>query len=110
MTDKRYEAIFCIVNEGRSEIVMDAAWKAGAGGGTVLNGRGTARREAEEMFNIRIQPEKELVMILVPEEIRDKVLQALYDTAGLDTESMGIAFSLPVERVIGLDRQKKEAD
>lgn len=106
MDNKKYEAIFCIVNAGFSDTAMDAARKAGAGGGTILKGRGTASREAEELFNIHIQPEKELLMLLVPTEIKDKVLRALYDAAGLDSAGQGIAFSLPVERTIGLTERK----
>ena len=36
MNDKKYEAIFCIINAGFSDTAMDAARKAGAGGGTVI--------------------------------------------------------------------------
>ena len=108
--EKKYEAIFCIVNAGFSDVVMDAARKAGAGGGTILKGRGTAGREAEERFHIHIQPEKELVMLLVPAEIKDRVLGALYDAAGLDSAGQGIAFSLPVERCIGLSERRDKAD
>ena len=104
----RYEAVFCIVNSGFAEAAMDAARKAGAGGGTILKGRGTASREAEEKFNIRIQPEKELLMLLVPEEIKDRVLRSLYDAAGLDSAGQGIAFSLPVEKTVGLRAPKEE--
>lgn len=97
-----HEAIFCIVNSGYSEVVMDAAKKLGARGGTVINARGTASKEAETFFNITIQPEKEIVMILVPSEIKDDVLHALYKEAGLDTAGQGIAFALPVDSVVGL--------
>lgn len=98
----KHEAIFCIVNSGFSEAVMDAAKKAGARGGTIINARGTAGKEAETFFHIAVQPEKEIVMILVPKEIKDDVLSALYEAVGLDTAGQGIAFSVPVESVVGL--------
>lgn len=97
-----HEAIFCIVNVGYSEAVMDAAKKFGATGGTVLNARGTAGKEAETFFGISIQPEKEIVMILVPAKLKDKILNALYDEVGLSTAGQGIAFSLPVDGVVGI--------
>ena len=106
-----HEAIFCIVNSGYSELVMDAAKKLGARGGTVINARGTASKDAEKFFNITIEPEKEIVMILVPSAIKDDVLHALYQEAGLDTPGQGIAFALPVDSVVGLsegDEQKTE--
>ena len=90
-----YEMIMCIVNAGFSETVMDAAKEVGARVGTVIHSRGTANKEAEQFFNISIQPEKEIVMILVPAAIKDDVLHALYRSAGLKTEGHGIAFSLP---------------
>ena len=98
----KHEAIFCIVNSGYSEAVMDAAKKLGAKGGTVINARGTASKEAETFFHITVQPEKEIVMILVPKEIKDAVLHALYSEVGLDSAGQGIAFSVPVDSVVGL--------
>ena len=109
--ETKYEAVFCIVNAGFSDDVMTAARRAGAGGGTVLKGRGAAPREAEERFGITIQPEKELVMILVGEDIKDRVLRSIYDSAGLGSAGQGIAFSLPIEKAVGLsDYSKKEED
>ena len=90
-----YEAVFCIVNAGYSDIVMDAAREVGARGGTVIHARGTANKEAEQFFQITIQPDKEIVMILVPSDIKDAVLHALYRDAGLKTAGQGIAFSMP---------------
>ena len=97
-----HEAIFCIVNSGYSELVMDAAKKLGARGGTVINARGTASKAAESFFHITVTPEKEIVMILVPSKIKDDVLHALYKEVGLDTAGQGIAFTVPVENVVGL--------
>lgn len=103
-----HEAIFCIVNSGYSEAVMAAAKKFGARGGTVINARGTASKEAETFFHITVTPEKEIVMILVPSEIKDAVLHALYQEVGLDTAGQGIAFSVPVDSVVGLSTPTRE--
>lgn len=97
-----HEVIFCIVNIGYSEAVMDAAKKGGARGGTVINARGTGAKEAEAFFGITVQPEKEIVMILVSAADKDAVLKNLYDEVGLHTQGQGIAFSLPVDAAVGL--------
>ena len=97
-----YEVIFCIINAGYSDLVMDAAKEVGARGGTVIHAKGTANKEAEQFFKISIQPDKEIVMILVPTEIKDDVLHAIYKNAGLKSEGSGIAFSMPVNHVVGL--------
>lgn len=97
-----HEVIFCIVNSGFSEAVMDAAKEFGARGGTVIRARGTANSEAEKLFGITIQPEKEIVMILVPSKIKNDILHALYKEVGLQTPGQGIAFSMPVDNTVGL--------
>ena len=102
----KHEVIFCIVNTGFSEEVMNAAKEFGAGGGTVIRARGTANAEAEKLFNIAIQPEKEMVMILVESRIKNDILHALYKAVGLKTPGQGIAFSVPVDSVVGLSEGK----
>ena len=102
MSNYSHEVIFCIVNAGFTDEVMDAARKFGARGGTVIRARGTASPEAEKIFNIAIQPEKEIVMILVDSAIKNDILHAVYKAAGLNTPGQGIAFALPVEDVVGL--------
>ena len=103
MTKKyTHEVVFCIVNSGYSDAVMDAAKKGGARGGTVINARGTGAKEAEAFFGITVEPEREIVMILVPANDKDTVLQHLYDEVGLQTKGQGIAFSLPVDAAVGL--------
>ena len=112
MTQTKYELILCIVNSGFSDEVMDAAKRAGASGGTIMHARGTANKEAETFFNIPIQPEKDVVMLLVPSSIKDGVLHELYKSAGLATPGQGIAFSMEVSGVAGIKKQtaKKEED
>ena len=104
-----HEVIFCIVNAGFSDSVMDAAKEFGARGGTVIHARGTANSEAEKMFGITVQPEKEIVMILVPSDIKNDILHALYRAVGLKTPGQGIAFSLPVSDVAGLVKDHENA-
>lgn len=108
--ENQFEVILCIVNTGFSDVAMEAAKNCGARGGTVINARGTASKDAEKFFNITIQPEKELVMILVSSSIKESILKALYNTVGSATEAQGIAFSLPVDEVAGLWSITKEKD
>jgi hypothetical protein len=106
----QHEVVFCIVNSGYSEAVMEAAKKGGAKGGTVFNGRGTAGKEAEKFFGISVQPEKEIVMILTPTACKDDILSHLYKEVGLDSAGQGIAFSMPVDGVVGLFEQQPQKE
>ena len=97
-----YECIVSIVNHGYSDLVMTAATRAGARGGTVLSARGTGNKEVTEFFGVTVTPEKDIVLILVPKAIRDKVLQSINVGAGMSTKGLGIAFSLPVCDTVGI--------
>lgn len=103
--DEKFELIMCIINQGFAENVMQAARECGASGGTILNARGTAREEAEAMFNITITPEKEVVFILVPEKNKEDILHSIYQKCGLNSPGQGIAFSLPVDDVVGINKK-----
>lgn len=103
---KAYKCILAIVNNGFAEVAMDAAKACGAKGGTILHGRGTISKEAEKIFNISIQPEKEIVMILAKTEFVDGILKGLYNAIGSATKAQGIAFALPVDEVVGLSEEK----
>ena len=98
----QHEVIFAIVNSGFAEDVMDVAREQGARGGTILNARGVARQDAAEFFGITLHSEKEILMIVVEKEIRDKVLNAIYKEMGMAKAAQGIAFSLPVSDAAGL--------
>ena len=105
-----HEVIFCIVNAGFADAVMDAAKEYGARGGTVIHARGTANSLAEKKFEIPVQPDQEMVMILVPTSIKDDVLHGLYRAVGLKTPGQGIAFSLPVDAAVGLMGSEESAE
>lgn len=104
--ENKFELVFCIVNSGFADTVMSAARAQGARGGTVINARGTAKEETEKLFNINIHPEKEIVLILVSVDIKDKILHAVYRECGLATEGQGIAFTVPVDDVVGIGINK----
>ena len=104
----QYQLLVCIVNAGFSQNVMEAARAAGARGGTIIRGRGSANPEAEEFFNISIQPDKEVMLILVPSDIKDSVIKTIYKNCGLSTEGRGIVFTLPVERTTKVKEELEE--
>lgn len=96
-----YDLIITIVNRDFADEVMEAARSKGARGGTIINARGTAG-EVEKQFNISIQPEKELVMIVASHDIKSAIMEEITLKAGLNTEGKGIIFSIPVESAAGL--------
>ena len=102
MKTDSHEVIFAIVDSGYADDVMDVARELGVRGGTILNARGVAREQGAAFFGITIQQEKEILMMVVEKDLKEKVLNAMYSRMGMAKQAKGIAFSLPVSDVAGL--------
>ena len=109
MKTNNHEVIFTIVNSGFAEEAMRVAREQGVRGGTILNARGVVREDAAAFFGITLHADKEILMMVVDTDIRDKVLNALYKEMGLGRKSQGIVFSMPVSDVAGLAMPVEEA-
>lgn len=97
-----YEMIFVIANEGYTDLIMDAARKAGARGGTVIKARGSGAEYTEKFFGFSIASEKELHFLVTPAQGRNHIMKSIMENAGLDSKAQSIVFSLPVSHAIGL--------
>ena len=97
--------IVTIVNQGYAEKVMNEAKKGGATGGTTISGRGLSDVKAVKFLNIAIEPEKDIVLILVPVDKKNDIMNLIVDNCGIKTPGAGICFSLPVDNVVGLNKE-----
>ena len=105
-----YELIMAIVNKGSTDLVMNAARKAGGKGGTITTARGTGNPEEAKFYGIAIQPDKEIVFIVVTADVKDKGMKQIYDEAGLSKQGQGIILSLPILDAVGMNPFKEISD
>ena len=94
--------IFSIVRKGWGQTVLEASVKAGATGGTIFYGRGVGVHEKDTIFGIPIEPEKEIVLTLVPASEVDAILGEIVRASELDQPGRGLAFVVPVSKVVGI--------
>jgi nitrogen regulatory protein PII len=97
-----YKAIFVIVDKGRGETVMDVAREAGARGGTIINARGSGIHETATFLNMEIEPEKEIVLMLISTASYGNIITALRDRMKIDEPGQGILFVQDVKETYGL--------
>lgn len=90
--EKNYQMINIIVNKGYAEDAMAAARKAGAGGGTIIGARGTAKEGDAAFFGMKIVPEKEMLMILVPAEKKNDIVSSITELPCFAEAGSGIIF------------------
>jgi len=97
-----HELIVTIITKGFFHDVKVAANSAGARGGTLIHALGMGGEEAQKFLGIAIQPEKDVILMVVNREDKTKVMTAIAESCGINTEGRGIIFSLPVDSAFGL--------
>lgn len=97
-----YKLITTIVNRGKAEDVISAANKAGAKGGTILNARGSGIHETVKLFNMEIEPEKEMVMIIAANDVIEGIVKSINENLQIDKPGNGIIFVQDVINVYGI--------
>jgi nitrogen regulatory protein P-II 1 len=94
--------IMSIVRHGWGDRVLEASCRAGSEGCTVLLGRGVGIHEKQRILGIPVEPEKEIVLSLTYPDKTESVLEAIVQAGELDKPGAGIAFLIPVERLVGV--------
>lgn len=100
--ENAHDLIVIIVKKGLSEKVLDSAKKAGAEGGTIIYGRGTGIHEKAKLFGIPIEPEKEIIFIVIEKRKTKKVLDFIVSSTDLNKPGIGIAFVIELSKVLGI--------
>lgn len=101
------EMIIVIMNEGYSDMIMDAAREAGATGGTVIHAKGTMKKK-QTFHGVSLADEKDMLYILAGENKKSDIMKAINQKCGIGTEAGAISFSIPVSEVVGLRKFNAE--
>lgn len=96
------ELLVVILNQGYSELVMDAARSANATGGTVIHAKGTGMEQAEKFMGVSLVAEKEMVFLVVKRNNKNAIMKAIMEQAGMNSKARSIVFSLPVTSTAGM--------
>jgi nitrogen regulatory protein PII len=101
--DKDYDLIVTIVKSSEAEKIVKASKDAGADGATIISGRGIGINEKATLFNMLIEPEKEIVLTIIHSGQTQEVFQAICDAVELNVPGNGISFILDVDKVAGIN-------
>lgn len=97
-----YQNIITIVDRGQAEEVIDAAKAAGSKGGTIINGRGSGIHETSKLFNMEIEPEKEIVIIVSKADTSQAIIATIRERLEIDKPGNGIIFVQNIDRIYGI--------
>ena len=100
-----YELIVTIINNGKSDLVMDAAKSAGCTGGTIVKARSAYSDEIRKVFRLTMPQEKEIVLILAPASEKLPIMKAICSVVLQKTGEHASVFSIPVNDAKGISPQ-----
>lgn len=102
-----YRLVVAIVERGFSGEVVAAAKLAGAKGAAILQGKGVGKNK-RQFFGFAIEPENEVVLMLVRAEIALPVMKSVYGATDYRSQARGLIFALPVSYVTGMTHSSLE--
>lgn len=95
----KHSLVLIAVNRGMSDEVMTVAKRAGVTGGTVLRAN-LADNKAGELIGVTLEEEREVVAILTPDTIRDRVMEEINREFGLRTDAQAIICCVGVDKAM----------
>lgn len=105
-----FKLLIALVEDDKTDAVLQAAREAGATGATVINqARGEGLQEAKTFFGLALETQRDMLLFLVEKHLARNILETIAQKGEFDaTPGAGIAFQIDVEDAVGVSRQMKE--
>ncbi len=105
-----FKLIVVMVEDSKTDAILDAAREAGATGATVLNqARGEGLRPQKTFLGLSLEARRDVVLLLVEEHMSRLILETVAEVGGFDdTPGTGIAFQIDVEDAVGVRYQMQK--
>lgn len=99
--------ILALVDDRKTDTVIDAARAAGATGATVVtSARGEGRSPKKSFMGLELAAKRDIVLFLVAADRAQAILERIREAGRFDGEpGAGIAFQIDVEAAVGLTTQ-----
>ena len=102
-----FKLIIALVEDSKTETVIDAARDAGATGTTVIkNASGEGVEKTETFLGLTLESQNDVLLLLVEKHLSRHILETISVAGEFDTQKgAGIAFQIDVEDVVGITHQ-----
>ncbi len=105
-----FKLIITLIEDDKTDAVLDAARDAGATGATVLNqARGEGVKKTKTFFGLALDTQRDMLLFLVEEHLSRKILEKIAEVGEFDDKpGTGIAFQIDVEDAVGVSHQVQQ--
>ena len=102
-----FKLIIALVDDAKTDEVLDAARAAGATGATVINNaRGEGLEKSTTFFGLTLETQRDALLLLVEEHLSRHILEEIAKVGEFDqSPGSGIAFQVDVEDAVGVNHQ-----
>lgn len=102
-----FKLIIALVEDDKTEAVLDAARETGATGATVINqARGEGLTRSKSFFGLTLETQRDVLLFLVEEHLSRTILEQIAKVGEFDVKpGTGIAFQIDVEDAVGVSQQ-----
>jgi nitrogen regulatory protein PII len=102
-----FKLIIALVEDDKTDAIMDAAREAGATGATVINhARGEGLKRSKTFFGLTLETQRDMLLFLVEEHMSRSILEKIAKVGQFDEKpGTGIAFQIDVEDAVGVRQQ-----
>lgn len=102
-----FKLIITLIEDHKTDAVVDAAREAGATGATVLTqARGEGIQKPKTFFGLNLETQRDMVLFLVEEHLSRTILETIAKVGEFEEKpGTGIAFQLDVEDAVGVTEQ-----
>lgn len=97
-----YHAIYVVVDKGRANEVTDLACHLNVKKQIVFNARGSGIHETTKLFNMDVEPEKEVVLLIAKAEESGEISEAIVKGLALEKPGNGILYIQAIDHLVGL--------
>lgn len=103
-----FSALVIIVPKDKKELAVEAAKGAGASGVTMLDAEGMGLSKFDNVFRVNHEVSDSVLIFVLPDNMVDHVLEAVIHRLHFNTESDGIAFTVPINRLNGISLRQAD--
>ncbi len=105
-----FKLLVVFVEDSKTDLIVDAARKAGATGCTVINhARGEGLKQPRSFLGLTLTTQRDVVLLLVEKHMSREILETIGQVGQFDEKpGTGIALQIDVEDAVGVMHQVEE--
>jgi len=105
-----FKLLIALVEDHKTDAVMDAARQAGATGATVISqARGEGLQQPKTFLGLSLETQRDMLLFLVEEHLSRQILETIAEVGEFEVRpGTGIAFQIDVEDAVGVTQQIRQ--